>query len=377
MPPSRSVLRAASLLLFFAVVWPAATPLSAAAEEVEICHAPPGKPENRRVISVSDASARAHIQRHGDSVYAALERCGGGVDEDCDGAVDCNDLDCTFDPHTDDEHSDSFHCKVPVCGDGYLDRGEQCDDGNHESSDCCSNRCQFENYGATCGPADSCEAGYCDGAGSCVPEPAFDVSCMLPSQVDLPIAINCCAVSGSEPGLECKQDYCETVTNSVPNPCLLSDGVTTTSCLEFFSTPEQNACWTVLDDERPAVGNPALIDFIDDAPITVDSSLAYVDYGTKTPTIVDIYNRMLELGTDRYPDVPGIDSWVVRLPVVECLNPGDFCSSGSLKKVTGALCFEIREIVLFPDRLIKGRFVCPEREPELFAECELGPLFTY
>ena len=70
------------------------------------------------------------------------------------------------------------------------------------------------------------------------------------------------------------------------------------------------------------------------------------------------------------------DTEACVLPVVECQNPGDLCSAGSLDLVTGALCFEIREIRLFPDRIIAGRFLCPERDPVLFAECELGPLFT-
>jgi len=375
-----SEVRAFSLLLLFAAGSLVAAPLYAAEGHVDICHAPPGKPDNRKIMSVSVASAEAHIQRHGDSIFGPVESCTGGGDEDCDGAVDCEDFDCTFDPRTDDEKSDTFHCKIPECGDGFLDHGEACDDGNLANNDCCTSDCQFDHYGASCGQADTCEAGFCDEAGSCLPE--FDTRCALPSLVDLPIAIDCCAVEGSTPGLECQQDYCA-ITAQPINPCVISTGEVV-SCLEFFATPALNACWSVFDGENPYVSTPRMHEIIEDGPITVDSSLVYLDNHTKPLIVGDIWDRMMRgsssegpAGTDRYPDVPGIDSWVVRLPIVECQNPGDRCTTNSPKEITGALCFEIREIRVTPDRVIAGRFLCPERDPELFAECELGPLFTH
>src|SRR5262249_8036678 len=38
--------------------------------------------------------------------------------------------------------------RAAICGNGFLDAGEQCDDGNALNGDCCSASCQFE-------PADS------------------------------------------------------------------------------------------------------------------------------------------------------------------------------------------------------------------------------
>src|SRR5262249_38752556 len=55
--------------------------------------------------------------------------------------------------------------RVPSCGDGILDAGEQCDDGNTLNGDCCSSTCQFEAPGGDCGSA-MC-GGQCDGAGTC------------------------------------------------------------------------------------------------------------------------------------------------------------------------------------------------------------------
>jgi hypothetical protein len=173
----------------------------------------------------------------------------------------------------------------------------------------------------------------------------------------LPIAIDCCAVSGNSPGLECTQDYCETVTNTVSNSCLLSNGETA-SCLEFFSTPKQNACWTVFDTGNPAVSTTGLTevvangntDDIGDEPI-------FLDNGTKTPIVQDIKDRFDAEGTDT--DGDGInDSWVITLPMVECQNPGDQCASGNTQEIVGFLCMDIREVIVTPDKIIKGDFIC-------------------
>ena len=37
-----------------------------------------------------------------------------------------------------------------VCGDGTLDGGELCDDGNTNDGDCCSSSCQFEPLASPC-----------------------------------------------------------------------------------------------------------------------------------------------------------------------------------------------------------------------------------
>jgi probable HAF family extracellular repeat protein/cysteine-rich repeat protein len=61
---------------------------------------------------------------------------------------------------------------VPLCGDGTLDPGEQCDDGNRDDGDCCTITCDFAPAGSPC-PADDaiCSTSACDGAGSCVHAP--------------------------------------------------------------------------------------------------------------------------------------------------------------------------------------------------------------
>jgi cysteine-rich repeat protein len=55
----------------------------------------------------------------------------------------------------------------PLCGDGLVDPGEQCDDGNKLSGDCCSSTCQFEHHacddGNLCTENDACNNGVCAG----------------------------------------------------------------------------------------------------------------------------------------------------------------------------------------------------------------------
>jgi cysteine-rich repeat protein len=54
------------------------------------------------------------------------------------------------------------------CGDGMLDdAGEQCDDFNQTSGDCCSSSCQLEPAGAPCSDGNACTDDACDGAGTC------------------------------------------------------------------------------------------------------------------------------------------------------------------------------------------------------------------
>ncbi|MGH7786060.1 MAG: hypothetical protein ACRERC_04290 [Candidatus Binatia bacterium] len=55
-----------------------------------------------------------------------------------------------------------------VCGNGAVQMGEQCDDGNTVNGDCCDSSCQYEAFNSPC-PADSdvCTDDVCDGAGAC------------------------------------------------------------------------------------------------------------------------------------------------------------------------------------------------------------------
>src|SRR5205823_2460878 len=55
-----------------------------------------------------------------------------------------------------------------VCGNGVVDLGEQCDDGNLAAGDCCSPTCQFEPAGQACANNPCISGSTCDGAAACV-----------------------------------------------------------------------------------------------------------------------------------------------------------------------------------------------------------------
>src|SRR5262249_50318422 len=52
---------------------------------------------------------------------------------------------------------------MALCGDGFVDPPEQCDDGNTQNGDCCSSTCQFESGtcddGSACTVGDTCQSG--------------------------------------------------------------------------------------------------------------------------------------------------------------------------------------------------------------------------
>ncbi|HSK78044.1 MAG TPA: myxococcus cysteine-rich repeat containing protein [Thermoanaerobaculia bacterium] len=54
------------------------------------------------------------------------------------------------------------------CGNGVLDPGEECDDGNRKNGDCCSVTCGWEPSGSSCGRQDACVQDACDEHGHCI-----------------------------------------------------------------------------------------------------------------------------------------------------------------------------------------------------------------
>ena len=54
-----------------------------------------------------------------------------------------------------------------VCGEGTVEPGETCDDGNALDGDCCSSACEYDPAGTPCPDGDPCTTDTCDGAGAC------------------------------------------------------------------------------------------------------------------------------------------------------------------------------------------------------------------
>jgi cysteine-rich repeat protein len=115
----------------------------------------------------------------------------------------------------DSEIQDLFNCLNGIClpcGNGTLDPGEQCDDGNAANGDCCSAACAFESAAAVC----RTPAGVCDPAEHCTGS-----SAICPSDVLTPNGTVC-----ADDGEVCTLDLC----NGVSPACQHPAGNAGTSC---------------------------------------------------------------------------------------------------------------------------------------------------
>jgi hypothetical protein len=63
------------------------------------------------------------------------------------------------------------------CGNGVVEDGEECDDGNSISGDCCSGSCLLESDGSICDDGDVCSATSSCVSGTCVGSPPVPASC--------------------------------------------------------------------------------------------------------------------------------------------------------------------------------------------------------
>jgi cysteine-rich repeat protein len=60
------------------------------------------------------------------------------------------------------------NCTITACGNAILTAGEECDDGNRVAGDCCSTACRFEANGTSCADdGNECTNDVCNGAGRC------------------------------------------------------------------------------------------------------------------------------------------------------------------------------------------------------------------
>jgi cysteine-rich repeat protein len=100
-----------------------------------------------------------------------------------------------------------------TCGNGILEPGEQCDDGNTGNGDCCSSTCQFEPVSTVCRPAaGGCDiADTCTGASGACPADAKSTGVCRPAADVCDVAESCdgvgndCPADGFQPAtVECR-----------------------------------------------------------------------------------------------------------------------------------------------------------------------------
>jgi hypothetical protein len=110
------------------------------------------------------------------------------------------------------------------CGNGVLDPGEACDDGDRGSLDCCGRACAYDPAGAVCAAdTDPCNLERCDGAGTC-------------GHVNAPLGTPCAADVDLCTLDRCDgADVCEHVME--PHPDCLAPLVTQSSRLQLRGDP--------------------------------------------------------------------------------------------------------------------------------------------
>jgi cysteine-rich repeat protein len=124
----------------------------------------------------------------GDGVVDAGEECDDGNVDDTDGCVagclnaTCGDgfvrtgVEACDDGNQDNADGCTNACALPSCGDGFLQAGEVCDDGNADNTDACTDKCQA----AACGDGflqagEACDDGNQDSTDGCT------TTCQLPA----------------------------------------------------------------------------------------------------------------------------------------------------------------------------------------------------
>lgn len=139
-----------------------------------------------------------------------------------------------------------------VCGNGVLDAGEQCDDGNNVNNDCCSAICRIDAAGTPCGwTGEGCDAmEVCDGTTTVCPPDR-----LLASGVSCRGAVDVCDAV----------ERCDGVTRACPTDARLAAG---TVC-------------------RPSIGDCDLADVCDGSSVSCEGDRAMTRGTACGPTPAD------------------------------------------------------------------------------------------
>jgi hypothetical protein len=203
-----------------------------------------------------DAACDDGVFCNGAEICDAVLDCQSGTPPTCDDAEICTDDACepvgdacqnVFDPGNDPS------CAVPVCGNGFVEAGEECDDGNTVPGDCCSATCTFEALGSACDDGQFCTVSEtCDGAGACgggSPWNCSDsVACTADSCDEVADAcVNAPDDAACADGVFCNgAEVCDPALDCQPgSPPTCDDGV---GCTADSCDPMADACTNAPDD---------------------------------------------------------------------------------------------------------------------------------
>jgi hypothetical protein len=248
-----------------------------------------------------------------------------GLDNDGDDLYDAADPDCSA---------------GPVCGDGALDAGEDCDDGNTTPGDCCAADCTFESTGSSCGdPGDTaCDnPDSCDGAGVCATnfEPVDTscgdqgVECRVDDACD---GAGACTDNGFETnGTACgdsSSDQCDNADSCLAGACEANFEAPGTACEDGLFCNENETC----DGSGLCSGGGAL-DCSDGVSCTDDACNEATDGCDNVPNDANCSDDSLFCNGTEFCDA-----------ALDCSSTGDPCPAGEICNESADTCFEPLEI---------------------------------
>jgi len=131
----------------------------------------------------------------------------------------------------------------PACGNGVVQEGEQCDDGNTTDGDCCSSTCQYETNGSPCPPDEHvCTVDVCNASGTCTHDLSPSSMVCRPAAGECDVPENC---DGSSP--DCPPDESEPNGTPCTDDGLFCSG--TEKCEDGSCTSSGNPCAVGICDE--------------------------------------------------------------------------------------------------------------------------------
>jgi cysteine-rich repeat protein len=138
---------------------------------------------------------------------------------------------------------------LAVCGNGLVESGEQCDDGNASNGDCCSSSCQYEAAASPCDDGNGCTLTDGCQAGTCVGSNPVVCTAIEPCHVagSCNVVTGVCSSPNSADGTACEDGAFCTTSDSctggicLPGPandCADADACTADSCDEGMDVCE-------------------------------------------------------------------------------------------------------------------------------------------